>query len=187
MPLILPQYVKMRNARLQICSTCMNIMVTGLVIAQFTYFGQYGRLLNIEGAATVWTAGEQNTSDLQMIGISANSEPICKASRTFDYWRDASGSARYTNHSCWPVCRNSSSKDCVPIDDHVVRESHNSVIMVSQFQDRAGLYNFFASSVEGIQVNFAYAFRIPKVPWYYIPQNPKQWALHSSQAITTLL
>jgi len=160
----------------------MNVVVFCLAISQFIIWRQYGKFINIEGAAEVWTAGEQNTSDLQMIKIVANSKPVCKSSGIFDYWRDASASTTFTNHTCVPICHQSGpSSNCLHLSQAVVKESHTSIVLLTQFQQNNPLRNFFVSSVEGIQLHLAYAFRIPKVPWLYTPQSQKKWESHSSE------
>jgi len=77
MPIVLPLYVKMRNARLQVCATCMNISVFCGVIAQFMYFGQYGKPVKVSGGVSLWNPSVQNFSVIEALEKQKTFDAFC--------------------------------------------------------------------------------------------------------------
>jgi len=188
MPLCFPQHIKIRNARLQVLSNFLYGIVGAALLWRFVFFQQYGRNFPVQGTGNMVVDGLENVSRLSEVGQSMLSEVFCAEPNAFNFWYDASGSLRFDNHTCLPVCARKSlnpSHVCVDNMELAVPEGPNSVVLVTHVQEtdvqKATITNYFVPSVHALGVRTTFAYRVPWVHWYEVATDSSELKFHSSR------
>jgi len=180
MAITLPQYVKFHNARLQVCSWCLQVVCAVMVVFQFIHFGKYGKLIQLEGSVQLVPDYRHTVAQMLKDGRPHN---VCDRPMALDPWLDAKGN-RYGNHTCIPICVRGYSKPCVKHREAVFSESANTVFVATQIQNQSGLndtvQNYFMTSAEAVAIHLLIDYRWPHVSWYSADSFLPQWEWHSS-------
>jgi len=189
MPLDLPQSVRIQNARLQVVSLVLYILVSAIVVAQFAYFRQYGQLVPVEGSGDVFVHGTSNESHLVEYHQNKSRESFCRKPADFNYWYDQEGRLRYDNHSCiqpCAACGSGCNVGCVKLPELVFVETPASIVLTTQIQEKAvtpgkdEYINYFVSTVEALSVQLNFRLRVPSAPWFAVSASQQRWVSHSS-------
>jgi len=149
----------------------MNISVFCGVIAQFMYFGQYGKPVKVSGGVSLWNPSVQNFSVIEALEKQKTFDAFCASPRTFDYWYDDAGSLPFVNHTCLPVCKpHTNASKCLSPTELSLTESADTVLLVTQIQElisksdasfTTSVQNFFVPAVEVQSVRLAFSYEGP--------------------------
>jgi len=180
-----PVYVKLENARLQVLSGCLNVILLVCTIGHFVFFGAWEKAHKIQGTGNLQALQYQNLTKLLRFGKSKAADQFCFPGYA-DYWADMEGSTRYVNHSCRPSCLQvGSGEPFIPLGKAVFSETPDSMFVVThtQVQNKQGQQHYFASSAEATIIRIEYTVGIPQVPWYQSRPSAYDW--HTSQNVET--
>jgi len=204
MALLFKQFVRIRNARLQVLHSTLNLLVALMVLLQFVFFSQYTTALAGEGAASLQVQWSQHGTAAQRWKSEA-SEPYCNGSADYDYWGSDTGAVRYEGHSCLPMCGlHHSDGQCIVMQETVYQRDTSVLFAITHIQEQVltspqsnasalepGTRNYFVPAMEAMAVELAFFYTMPVLPWY-VPDSARQIALnydtHSSDSdIVTII
>jgi len=190
MPLLFHQYVTIHNARLQILSSTLFVLVGSVCVFQFFYFKGHGRGFPIDGRANAWAAGNTDAAVLNSFAASKAGSTFCSSPSMYDY---QSGVKKFQNHSCINVCskQQQTSGNCLTPGETAIQETDDSILIVTHMQQTTysthhdDVRNYFVPSAEALLVQLSYGFRAPNMRWWHYSPKPGEHTMHSSNMKTS--
>jgi len=198
MALAFPQFVRIRNARLQLLHNMITLLVTLGVLVQFFVFSKFSHALPGDGAAglkVVWSNHEIVAGRWRADA----SKPYCNASPDYNYWGDDSGALRHEDNMCLPMCELlRPGRHCLVMQETVYQWDHAELFVITHIQEQevlsplsnasaseSGTRSYFVPAVEAVPIELSYSYTVPLLPWYVYDHTVTEMGKFESHASTS--